>query len=188
MEFTTQSYNKKVNEDVQSSLSDADLLTKAAELEAKKIDAKKKVDDATKNYNDICQQVDQQMVQLLHTQAQRNGQAAKSKETTKVQENETLNEETSQEFHRVLLDTFLPQLLGVAYNDKLIMKLCNNAGLRCYNDPNNGLTVVLTNPGDLEILFQVLEDNYLEPKEYEDPILEQLPGQFTRAFYSGDWE
>lgn len=196
-EFHISHYKPELNEDVQSSITDADLLTKAAELEAKKVDAKKKVDDATKQYNDICQQIDTQMVQLINTQAQRNAQTAKSSSSSNSpsnninasQENESsLNEDNEGQFkvQRVLLDTFLPKILGLSYNDKLIEKTLNKAGLRCYNDDNDGLVVFLKEPRDLGILFQVFEDNYLDENEYEEPVLSQLPGEFTRAFYSGE--
>lgn len=199
IEFNTKSY--KVNEDVQSALMDSDLLSKAAQLEANKVAAKKILDTATKQYNDTCQQIDQQMVQLINTQAQRNGQKAKDntnnpqdekmKSINAKQENESeesLNEDIEGSgLHKVLLDTFLPQVLGLSYNDKYIQKVISASGLRCYNDKDNGLTVVLSKPEDLGTLFQIMEDQYLDEREYEAPILEQLPGEFTRAFYSGNY-
>lgn len=199
IEFNTKSY--KVNEDVQSALMDSDLLSKAAQLEANKVAAKKILDTATKQYNDTCQQIDQQMVQLINTQAQRNGQKAKDNTNNPQDEKmksinakpeneseESLNEDIeSSGLHKVLLDTFLPQVLGLSYNDKYIQKVISASGLRCYNDKDNGLTVVLSKPEDLGTLFQIMEDQYLDEREYEAPILEQLPGEFTRAFYSGNY-
>lgn len=199
IEFNTKSY--KVNEDVQSALMDSDLLSKAAQLEANKVAAKKILDTATKQYNDTCQQIDQQMVQLINTQAQRNGQKAKDNtnnpQDEKMKSIDTKPENESEEslnediegsgLHKVLLDTFLPQVLGLSYNDKYIQKVISASGLRCYNDKDNGLTVVLSKPEDLGTLFQIMEDQYLDEREYEAPILEQLPGEFTRAFYSGNY-
>lgn len=199
IEFNTKSY--KVNEDVQSALMDSDLLSKAAQLEANKVAAKKILDTATKQYNDTCQQIDQQMVQLINTQAQRNGQKAKDNTNNPQDEKmksidakpeneseESLNEDIEGSgLHKVLLDTFLPQVLGLSYNDKYIQKVISASSLRCYNDKDNGLTVVLSKPEDLGTLFQIMEDQYLDEREYEAPILEQLPGEFTRAFYSGNY-
>lgn len=199
IEFNTKPY--KVNEDVQSALMDSDLLSKAAQLEANKVAAKKILDTATKQYNDTCQQIDQQMVQLINTQAQRNGQKAKDNTNNSQDEKmksidakpeneseESLNEDIEGSgLHKVLLDTFLPQVLGLSYNDKYIQKVISASGLRCYNDKDNGLTVVLSKPEDLGTLFQIMEDQYLDEREYEAPILEQLPGEFTRAFYSGNY-
>lgn len=199
IEFNTKPY--KVNEDVQSALMDSDLLSKAAQLEANKVAAKKILDTATKQYNDTCQQIDQQMVQLINTQAQRNGQKAKDNtnnpQDEKMKSIDTKPENESEEslnediegsgLHKVLLDTFLPQVLGLSYNDKYIQKVISASGLRCYNDKDNGLTVVLSKPEDLGTLFQIMEDQYLDEREYEAPILEQLPGEFTRAFYSGNY-
>lgn len=199
IEFNTKPY--KVNEDVQSALMDSDLLSKAAQLEANKVAAKKILDTATKQYNDTCQQIDQQMVQLINTQAQRNGQKAKDNTNNPQDEKmksidakpeneseESLNEDIEVSgLHKVLLDTFLPQVLGLSYNDKYIQKVISASGLRCYNDKDNGLTVVLSKPEDLGTLFQIMEDQYLDEREYEAPILEQLPGEFTRAFYSGNY-
>lgn len=199
IEFNTKPY--KVNEDVQSALMDSDLLSKAAQLEANKVAAKKILDTATKQYNDTCQQIDQQMVQLINTQAQRNGQKAKDNTNNPQDEKmksidakpeneseESLNEDIEGSgLHKVLLDTFLPQVLGLSYNDKYIQKVISASGLRCYNDKDNGLIVVLSKPEDLGTLFQIMEDQYLDEREYEAPILEQLPGEFTRAFYSGNY-
>lgn len=199
IEFNTKPY--KVNEDVQSALMDSDLLSKAAQLEANKVAAKKILDTATKQYNDTCQQIDQQMVQLINTQAQRNGQKAKDNTNNPQDEKmKSINAKPENEFeeslnediegsglHKVLLDTFLPQVLGLSYNDKYIQKVISASGLRCYNDKDNGLTVVLSKPEDLGTLFQIMEDQYLDEREYEAPILEQLPGEFTRAFYSGNY-
>ena len=199
IEFNTKPY--KVNEDVQSALMDSDLLSKAAQLEANKVAAKKILDTATKQYNDTCQQIDQQMVQLINTQAQRNGQKAKDNTNNPQDEKmksidakpeneseESLNEDIEGSgLHKVLLDTFLPQVLGLSYNDKYIQKVISASGLRCYNDKDNGLTVVLSKPEDLGTLFQIMEDQYLDEREYETPILEQLPGEFTRVFYSGEY-
>lgn len=199
IEFNTKPY--KVNEGVQSALMDSDLLSKAAQLEANKVAAKKILDTATKQYNDTCQQIDQQMVQLINTQAQRNGQKAKDNTNNPQDEKmksinakpeneseESLNEDIENSgLYKVLLDTFLPQVLGLSYNDKYIQKVISASGLRCYNDKDNGLTVVLSKPEDLGTLFQIMEDQYLDEREYEAPILEQLPGEFTRAFYSGNY-
>ena len=141
------------------------------------------------------------MVQLINTQAQRNSQKAKDNTNNPQDEKmksidakpeneseESLNEDIEGSgLHKVLLDTFLPQVLGLSYNDKYIQKVISASGLRCYNDKDNGLTVVLSKPEDLGTLFQIMEDQYLDEREYEAPILEQLPGEFTRAFYSGNY-
>lgn len=189
MEFNINTSKYNVSEDVQSSLTDADLLKAAAQLEAKKIEAKKTLDNAQENYNNTIQQIDQQLVQLINQQAQRNSQQAQASNKDPRTENESvLNEEgETPKLYRVLLDDFLPRVLGLAYDGKYIQKLASKAGLRCYEDDENGLCVVLRNPGDLGILFQIMEDNYLDEREYEEAILSQLPGEFTRAFYAGEY-
>ena len=189
MEFNINTSKYNVSEDVQSSLIDADLLKAAAQLEAKKIEAKKTLDNAQENYNNTIQQIDQQLVQLINQQAQRNSQQAQAANKDPRTENESvLNEEgETPKLYRVLLDDFLPRVLGLAYDGKYIQKLASKAGLRCYEDDEDGLCVVLRNPGDLGLLFQIMEDNYLDERDYEDAILSQLPGEFTRAFYAGEY-
>lgn len=190
MEFRINTTKYNVSEDAQSSLTDADLLKAAAQLEAKKLEAKKTLDSAQETYNNTVQQIDQQLVQLINQQAQRNSQQAQSANKDPRTENESvLNEENeeSPKLYRVLLDDFLPRVLGLAYDGKYIQKLASKAGLRCYEDDENGLCVVLRNPGDLGILFQIMEDNYLDERDYEEAILSQLPGEFTRAFYAGEY-
>lgn len=78
MDFYLKNWHQLNEDDIQASITDSDLLAQAATLQAKKLDAKKQLDNAQKTYNDACQQIDTQMVQLINTQAQRNSSKASS--------------------------------------------------------------------------------------------------------------